>query len=362
MALITIKNFTRKYSTRYVVKDFSLEIANGEFTVLTGMKESGKTTILRAICGLDTVDQGEIYVDGNLVNKLEPKDRNMALINKDTPLDLNASVFENIGKGMKLRKFPKEEIEARTKKAIDLLGLTDYANRLTKNLTPGQKYRVLLARAISREPKIVIIDDILKDVEQGLRRELRNEIVKLNKRLKINFIYATDNAVEALSMADKIAFLEEGVLTQYDTPQNIYNTPKTLPIATFFGNPKINLLQSNFIEEDGKLYATAEGFKIFLNVALPKEVKEKYVDKKRKVTLAFRPEDITCDDNGELTVLVDQCDQYGENFVSIVCSQEAEEPTYLSVCKQLEVQSVVKLAIDKKHLLCYDTESEMLLL
>lgn len=362
MSKIIVKNLSKKYSSRQVLKDVSFEIEDGELTVITGLKESGKTTLIRAICGLDAVEQGEIFVDGVLINKLQPKDRNMALITSKMPLNPNASLFENASEGLRLRKFPKEEIESRVNKAFKILGLSDYARRLTKNLTPGQRCRLLLARAVCREPKIVIIDDILRGVEAGLRRELRNEIVKLNKRLNINFIYVTENSTEALVMADKIAFMENGVLTQYGTPSNLYDTPNTLPVATFFGSPKINLFKGFVFENDGKYFANTEGFTVELKKELSSDFLKKYVAKKKEVTFAVRAEDFSIDENGELQVTVDSCDEWTEGkFISVLYSMKIDNPQSFNGFIKLEEGSTVNLTIDEGRLLIYDTETETLI-
>ncbi len=360
MSVISIKNLSKKYPAHQALKDLSFEIADKELTVITGLKECGKTTLIRTICGLDAVERGEIYVDGVLINKLEPKDRNMAVIMPSVPLNPNASVYDNMAVGMKLRKYPKEEIESKINKAAALLGLSEYLRRLVKNLTPGQKQRVLLARAISREPKIVIIDDILKGVEQGLKKELRTEILKLNKRLNINFIYATSDPVDALTMADKIIFLEDGVLTQCDTPVNIYDKPNTLPIATFFGSPKINLFQGNLTEENGKITFVSDGFNMDVT-DFANEGMKKYIGKSKTLTLAVRAEDFKRDDGGEFSVTVDESDKWGERFMSTVYLTNGESQNYFSVFSDLAVGETATLTADKSRILFYDTETEMLL-
>lgn len=363
MAIIKIENLSKKYPTRYALKDVSFEIANGEFTVITGMKECGKTTLLRAICGLDSIEKGEAYVDGILINKLEPKDRDMAVISTSIPLDLNNSVYDNLAKGLKLRKYPKEEIESRVNKAANLLGLEDYLRRLTKNLTPGQKLRAMLARAISREPKIILVDDILKGCDPGLKRELITEIIKLNKRLKTNFIYATSNPYEALTMADKIVFLEEGIVTQIGTPTELYSRPNTLPIATFFGQPKINLFQGILVEgENKKYYFETNGWKILIEKELSSEVVNRYLDGKKTMTLAFRAEDLSIDENGEITAIIDQCDKISEEkFCAYLYSPLVEKANDFNAFISGELESEIKLALNKDKALFYDTQTEMLL-
>ncbi len=359
MSTVSIRNLSKKYSSRQALKDVSFEIANNELTVITGLKESGKTTLIRAICGLDTIEKGEVYIDGLLANKLEPKDRNIALVTTAVPLNPNASVFDNMAVGLKLRKYPKEEIESKVLKAAEILGLTDYVRRLTKNLTPGQKYRLLLARAICREPKIVIIDNLLSGVEAGLRKELRTEIVKLNRRLNINFIYTTDSPVEALTMADNVAFLEDGVLTQCGKPSVLYSVPKTLPIATFFGSPKINLFVGNLEKEGDKYFAKFEGFKFLTDLTLEGLDEGNYIEKQKPVTFAVRAEDFVVTDDGELSVKVDDCDMWSEGkYLAVLYSDKAETPAYFNAFLNVEKAAELKLSIKKDRLLCFDTETE----
>lgn len=362
MATIKVNNLSKKYFSRQALKDVCFDVSDKELTVITGLKESGKTTLVRAICGLDAVENGEVYIDGVLVNKVEPKDRNVALITAEMPLNPNVSVYDNIATGMKFRKYPKEEIESKTNKAAEILGLGDYLRRLTKNLTPGQKYRTLLARAVAREPKIVIIDDILKGVEVGLRKELRTEIVKLNRRLGINFVYATGDATDALTMADKIIFLEDGVLTQVGTPREVYDKPNTLAVATFFGAPKINLFQGSIVKKEDKYYASFQGAELQINKEFSDSFVNKYVDKKRGVTFAVRAEDFTLSETGAISAVVDDCDKWaGEKFVSVLYSDLVGEPLYFNAFLNLEKDAKIKLTVSSDRLLIYDTENEMLI-
>lgn len=359
MSTVSIRNLSKKYSSRQALKDVSFEIADNELTVVTGLKECGKTTLVRAICGLDTIEKGEVYIDGVLANKLEPKDRNIALVTTAIPLNANASVFDNMAVGLKLRKYPKEEIESKVLKAAEILGLTDYVRRLTKNLTPGQKYRLLLARAICREPKIVIIDNLLSGVEAGLRKELRTEIVKLNRRLNINFIYTTDSPIEALTMADNVAFLEEGALTQCGKPSVLYSEPKTLPIATFFGSPKINLFNGNLEKEGDKFFAKFQGYRVLTNLTLDGEGEKRYIEKQKEVTFAVRAEDFVVTDDGEITATVDDCDAWGESkYLSVLYSDKIESPVYFNAFLNAEQGATLKLSVLKERLLCFDTETE----
>lgn len=363
MSKITVKNLSQKFSSRQALKGVSLEIADKELTVVTGLKESGKTSFIRALCGLDAVCDGEIYLDGVLINKFEPRQRDMAVVTDAVPLNPNESVYDNMAAGMKLRKFPKEEIDSKVKKAADILGLTDYVRRLTKNLTPGQRQRVYLARAIAREPKIVIIDSNYDGLDKGLKKELQNEIVKLNRRLKINFIYVTDDPGAALTMADKIMFLEGGVLTQYGTPTELYNTPSTLPIARFFGSPKINLMQGALVEADGKVFIETEGLKMEYTAELSAEAKATYLGTGKKITAAFRAEDITAAEDGELNFAVDGCDKWTDNIsVAVLHSALIESPTYINALITAETGGEVKVNINKEHLLIYDTETENIIL
>lgn len=362
MSVITVKNLSKKFPNRQVLKDVSFEIQNREFTVISGLKESGKTTFIRTLCGLDTVESGEIYVDGVLINKLEPKDRNMALINESVPLNVNASVYDNMATGMKLRKYPKEEIDSKINKACEILGLQEYVRRLVKNLTPGLKYRVLLARAIAREPNIIVVDDILKGLEAGLKKELRVEMLKLNRRLGINFVYATSDPVDALTLGDKIAFFEDGKLTQYGTYSDLYDRPQTLPVATFFGSPKINLFVGNLTYNDGVCAFVADGLEIKLDKKAEYDKLKKYFEKNKPVTLAVRPEDLKVSEDGEFIATVSDCDGYSKDkFVSVLYLDGDKNENLFNALIKTEAETKIRLSADASKLLIYDTETEALI-
>ncbi len=361
MAQIVIKDLVKKYAQTTALKNLSVSIASGELTAVIGESESGKTALLRSICGLDSVDGGEIYVDGVLVNKLEPKDRDMAIVFKSVALYADKTVYENMAMGLKLRKVAKADIDVKVKAAAALLDLTDYLQHKAKNLSVGQRQRVLLARAIVREPKVVLFDEPLNGLDLTLKREILTEIVKLNKRLKINFIYATKDSVEAFTIADKIMFMEEGELVQYGAPLELYDKPANLAIASYFGTPSVNLLSGKLVSEDGQVFGAVEGVKIPLKQTFSNEEKATYVDTGRNVTFAFRAEDVALSENGAFKVAVDEVDGEGESPIATLYSSSVEKAKKFLAYLDVEKGDEISIDIDKEHINVYDANSEKLI-
>ena len=362
MSKIVINNLCKKYNGKLAIKNLSCEIGHGELTAVVGRSGSGKSALIRTICGLDTVDAGEILMDGVVVNKLEPKDRDVAIVLKNVAIYPQLTVFENMAAGLKIRKAPKEEIDKRVKEAAKILGLTQYLQRQAKNLTAGQKQRVVLGRAIAREPKLIILDEPLEGLEQGLRAELVTEIAKLNKRLNINFIYTTQSANEALVIADKIMFVEEGELVQYATPLEIYDMPNNLPIAAYFGVPRINLLPAKLEKSEQNLYALVEGGKLKLDNELSAEALKEYVGTGRNVTLAFRAEDVVlCEENG-LQIAVESVDKINDDLsIAVVYSTASDNAIRFNAVISAEQGQTVNVAIKNQRALLYDTKTENLI-
>ena len=362
MSKILINNLCKKYSGKLAVKNLTAQIEHGELTAVVGASQSGKSALIRTICGLDTVDSGEIVMDGVVINKLEPKDRDIAIVLKSVAIYPQLTVYDNMAQGLKIRKASKEEIDKRVKEAAKILGLTQYLQRQAKNLTAGQKQRVVLGRAIAREPKLIILDEPLEGLEQGLRAELVTEIAKLNKRLNINFIYVTKNGAEALVIADKIMFLEDGELTQYAKPIEIYDTPNNLPIATYFGVPSINLLPAKLVSEDNVLYALTEGLKVKIDNQLSEGSLKEYANSGRNVTLAFRAEDLEASEQGELDVTVESCESITEDLsLCTVYSNASEKALKFSAFLKAEEGQKIKLSIKPGRALLYDTKTENLI-
>ena len=245
MASITFSKTVKKYdgAAEQTVKGIDLFINDKEFVVLVGPSGCGKSTSLRMIAGLEDITEGEIRIGDVVVNELPPKDRDIAMVFQNYALYPHMNVRENLSFGLRLRKFPEEEISNRVEEAAKILGLSEYLERLPKQLSGGQRQRVALGRAIVREPKVFLMDEPLSNLDAKLRVQMRAEIKKLHQNLKTTFVYVTHDQVEAMTMADRIVLLHEGIIQQYDVPGIIYDKPANVFVATFIGSPPMNILK-----------------------------------------------------------------------------------------------------------------------
>ncbi|WP_322214838.1 sn-glycerol-3-phosphate ABC transporter ATP-binding protein UgpC [Staphylococcus pseudintermedius] len=270
-----------------VVKDFNLDISDKEFIVFVGPSGCGKSTTLRMIAGLESITGGDFYIDGQRMNDVEPKNRDIAMVFQNYALYPHMTVYENMAFGLKLRKFDKAEIDKRVKEAAEILGLTDYLNRKPKALSGGQRQRVALGRAIVRDAKVFLMDEPLSNLDAKLRVQMRTEILKLHHRLNTTTIYVTHDQTEALTMATRIVVLKDGHIMQIGTPREIYDTPDNIFVAQFIGSPAMNMID---------VTVTAQGIQI--GTKLFKLAHKKFEKLKEKgfenqtVTLGIRPEDI----------------------------------------------------------------------
>ena len=232
----------------YAVKDFHLDIAEGEFLVMVGPSGCGKSTTLRMIAGLESITSGEIYIGGKLVNLLPPKDRDIAMVFQNYALYPNMSVYENIAFGLRMRKMPKHEIELAVRKAARILEIETYLTRKPKQLSGGQRQRVALGRAIVRNPQVFLMDEPLSNLDAKLRVQMRTEIIKLHKQLGVTTVYVTHDQVEAMTMGHRIVVMKDGIIQQADSPQKIYNEPRNMFVAGFIGTPPMNFLEGRLLE------------------------------------------------------------------------------------------------------------------
>ena len=291
MAQISIKNLKKVYASGSIgVANVNMEISDAEFTVLTGGAGAGKSSLIKALCGLEDVTEGEIVIDNVVVNDLQPKDRDIALVSKAIGLDAGLTVADNLCYGLRLRKMAKEDIAERVKEVARILDLTESLSKKPKNISGLERERVCIGRAIARRPKIIVLDDPFSDFNEETRKILCEDILKLQKRMKINFIYATKSAIEAVELADKIAYFEKSALVQYGSVAEIYDNPKSVPLARFIGNPPINLFIGKFDGSDG-LKFVSDRFSVAVGDAL-KEAAEKYAEKNKKVQFGIRAEDL----------------------------------------------------------------------
>ncbi|MCP4420279.1 MAG: sn-glycerol-3-phosphate ABC transporter ATP-binding protein UgpC [Chloroflexi bacterium] len=289
MASVSYRNVYKSFGDVTVVTDLNIEVEDKEFVVFVGPSGCGKSTNLRMLAGLEEISAGEILIGDRVVNDVPPKDRDIAMVFQSYALYPHMSVYDNMAFGLKLRKTPKSEIDRRVKEAADILGLGDLLDRKPKALSGGQRQRVAVGRAIVREPSVFLMDEPLSNLDAKLRVTARAEISKLHKRLGTTFIYVTHDQVEAMTMGDRIAVLDDGKLMQIDSPRNLYNIPANMFVAGFIGSPSMNFFDSTLVGEEGSLYIDTGDFR----VQIPDERKHVYNDYVGKeMVFGMRPEHV----------------------------------------------------------------------
>ena len=272
------------------VQDFNLEIKDKEFIVLVGPSGCGKSTTLRMVAGLEEISGGELYIDGNLVNDVASKDRDIAMVFQSYALYPHMTVWENMAFPLKLRKMPKEEIAQRVSQAAEILGITQYLDRKPKALSGGQRQRVAIGRAIVREPKVLLMDEPLSNLDAKLRNQMRAEIIKLRHRINTTFIYVTHDQTEAMTLGDRIVIMRDGVIQQVGTPQEVFNHPANQFVAGFIGMPQMNFYNAQLVKDnDGKYAVELEKAHVVLSEDKQANLARNNVQP-GPVTLGVRPE------------------------------------------------------------------------
>jgi len=289
MAEVLYESVTKRFGDVVAVNNLNLHIEDRGFVVLLGPSGCGKTTTLRLLAGLEELTEGNIYIGDRLVNDVAPKDRDIAMVFQSYALYPHMSVYDNMAFGLKLRKTPKAEINRRVHEAARILGIEDLLDRKPKQLSGGQRQRVALGRAIVREPRVFLMDEPLSNLDAKLRVQARAELSKLWQRLETTWIYVTHDQTEAMTMGTRIALLRDGILQQYDTPQNLYDHPVNLFVAGFIGAPSMNFFDVTLVEEDSTLYADGGTFKM----EVPKDKQQPLLPYKgQEIIFGMRPENI----------------------------------------------------------------------
>ncbi len=290
MSSVTYDHVFKRFSGDVVaVNDLNIQIQDKEFLVLVGPSGCGKSTALRLLAGLEDITDGRILIADQVVNDVAPKDRDIAMVFQSYALYPHMSVYDNMAFGLKLRKTPKNEIDRRVKEAADILGIKELLDRKPRQLSGGQRQRVAVGRAIVREPKVFLFDEPLSNLDAKLRVETRANISKLHQQLQTTFIYVTHDQTEAMTMADRIAVINKGLLQQVDTPQNLYDLPNNLFVAGFIGSPAMNFFPAKLVKSDSRLIIDGSSFKLQIpenrtGVYMPHEGKS--------IIFGIRPEDI----------------------------------------------------------------------
>ena len=380
MANLSLKHIYKVYPNGVkAVNDFTMDIEDKEFIVFVGPSGCGKSTTLRMIAGLEDITAGELTIGDLVVNDMEPKDRDIAMVFQNYALYPHMTVYENIAFGLKLRKMPREEVNRRVLEAAEILGITDYLGRKPKEMSGGQRQRVSLGRAIVREPKVMLLDEPLSNLDAKLRTQMRTEIAKLHNKLGTTFIYVTHDQIEAMTMGTRIVVMKDGYVQQIDTPKNLYNYPGNKFVAGFIGTP-----QMNFFE--GTLKKTGDNVEIaFKNtdsrVTVPYsyfyKTRPSYLNGKAEVIIGLRAEDLSLDrdevekSNAKIKVKISHKEELGnETLVYGDINMEGDgfgdSPTRVIIKSTAEVEYVpgdvveAALNLDRVHL--FDSKTEVSIL
>ena len=292
MASLSLQHINKTYPNGFeAVKDFNLEIEDKEFIIFVGPSGCGKSTTLRMVAGLEEITSGTLKIGDKVMNDVEPKDRDIAMVFQNYALYPHMTVYDNMAFGLKLRKVPKDEIDKAVREAARILDLEKLLDRKPKALSGGQRQRVAMGRAIVRNPKVFLMDEPLSNLDAKLRVQMRIEISKIHQRLGATIIYVTHDQTEAMTLGTRIVVMKDGVVQQVDTPQHLYEQPGNLFVAGFMGSPQMNFLDAQIAEKGGDLIAKVGEYDIVIPAAKAKVLKDGgYVGK--TVVLGIRPEDI----------------------------------------------------------------------
>ncbi len=363
MAQVVLKQVTKKYegNTEYTIFPTDLEIRDKEFMVMVGPSGCGKTTTLRMIAGLEEISEGDIFIGETLVNDLQPKDRDIAMVFQNYALYPHMNIYDNMAFGLTLRNFDKEEIKKRVENAAKILDLTTYLDKKPKQLSGGQRQRVALGRAIVRDPKVFLMDEPLSNLDAKLRVAMRSEIRKLHKRLDSTTIYVTHDQTEAMTMGDRIAIFHKGRIQQVNEPQFVYDNPVNKFVAGFIGSPAMNFIKCKVSNAGGSNFEIA---------GLNGEFKIKYADAKnrlapyagKQMVFGVRPECFElAKEPGENTIEinVDIVELLGsERYVHFNIGDDSVVSRFESDCGVRENDKIrVRINLEKVHL--FDSETEM---
>lgn len=293
------------------VQEFNLDIKDQEFIVLVGPSGCGKSTLLRMVAGLEQITSGELYIDGQLVNNIEPKDRDIAMVFQSYALYPHMTVRENMGYSLKIKKTPKAEIEQKVNEAAEILDITQYLDRKPKALSGGQRQRVAIGRAIVRNPKVLLMDEPLSNLDAKLRNQMRAEIIKLRSKIKTTFIYVTHDQTEAMTLGDRIVVMKDGQVQQIGTPQEVYNHPSNLFVSGFIGTPAMNYFDADLVIEDGKYVVKTDNVSVVLSDSKQARLAEKGVEE-QEIILGVRPDHLLIGEEG-ISATVDVSELMGSS-------------------------------------------------
>lgn len=355
--IIKLDNLTKIFGKTTAVSELDLDIKDGEFVALLGPSGCGKTTTMLMIAGIYKPTDGKIIFDDEIVNQWAPKNRDVGMVFQSYALYPHMTVYQNLVYPLLLKKRPKEEMHREAQRVADLMGIGNLLNRKPGQLSGGQQQRVALGRALIKKPKVLLFDEPLSNLDARLRITMRSMIKKLQKNLGITSIYVTHDQVEAMTMADRIAVMKDGVLQAFTEPEDLHDRPRTLFVAQFVGNPPMNLFDVDLKEKDGDLFAFLSPE---ITVRIPKARKPKTT--KSRVKLGIRPQDIHISDKGNIPSIINLVEPMGRDNL-VLCQigdlelQFLEDPSH-----KLRSGNTVKLDFNLETLQFFDIENELSLL
>jgi len=363
MAKVVVNKVDKVYENGFkAVTSASFVAEDKEFVILVGPSGCGKSTTLRMIAGLEEISDGEIFIADKLVNNIPPKDRDIAMVFQNYALYPHMTVYENMSFALKLRKTPKAEIDPIVQETAKLLEIEDLLDRKPKQLSGGQRQRVALGRAIVRKPKVFLFDEPLSNLDAKLRVQMRAEITRLHRKLATTMIYVTHDQVEAMTMADKIVIMKDGLIHQIDSPLNVYNNPINLFVAGFIGSPAINQFKGRLDEENGSLIFITDSFKVPVPSQFRDAVKS-HIGK--NIIMGLRPEDVydaEYDSMAEIpvniTVLCDVVEPMGNEYVVYLSTGNTTLIARLDPKKLPQVEQDLKISLDMKKIHFFDMDSQ----
>jgi sn-glycerol 3-phosphate transport system ATP-binding protein len=354
MADVSLKEVFKSFDKTEVIHGISCDIKDGEFIVILGPSGCGKSTVLRMIAGLEVITAGEIAINGEVVNQLEPADRDIAMVFQNYALYPHMTVYKNMAYGLKIRRMPKEEIDKRVRNAARILELTEFLDRKPRQLSGGQRQRVAMGRCIVREPKVFLFDEPLSNLDAKLRVQMRLEIRKLHEDLKITSVYVTHDQVEAMTLGDRLIVMDNGYAAQIGSPLEVYERPATRFVAGFIGSPAMNFLDVRLSPDGGSVEITGD-------TRLPLVHRHPTENEGKKVVLGIRPEhfELAEEGNGILHLNVDHVELLGAD--TLVHGHFGEDKTSLTArlpgVQHLAKNTVLPLVVTPEKLHLFDKES-----
>ena len=354
MADVSLKNVYKSFGKIEVIHGINCDIKDGEFIVILGPSGCGKSTVLRMIAGLEVITEGEITIEGKVVNLLEPADRDIAMVFQNYALYPHMTVYKNMAYGLKIRRMPKAEIEKRVQKAAEILELTEFLERRPRQLSGGQRQRVAMGRCIVREPKVFLFDEPLSNLDAKLRVQMRLELRNLHENLRITSIYVTHDQVEAMTLGDRLVIMEDGYVQQIGSPLEVYGRPATKFVAGFIGSPAMNFFKAHLSADGLSVKLPSANSLPLNNTGLPDH-------RGQEIILGIRPEhfEIANEGAGVMHINVDHLETLGAD--TLVHGHMGEENTFLTIrltdVHHFEKGTILPLAVPLEKLHLFDKES-----